>query len=239
MCVSARACAWDDAQRLVCCACKAQHGSPYNIYTSIYICNSAPGSEHRPLALDLRKVQRRPRRPPGALPVQLRRRLRRHVHRPGPARLLHPRRCRTFPGYAPLRQSYKVISYQPTTARPSRLLHLPRCRGVLRARLRSHTKRSGHPETETARFWYRSRHRVRGLRHTKGPARWQPQPQDAATPRDPPRGSRSRRMLSAQRQPPQASGALGSCSACCTLQPRSASLPSPSPLHPSPPVLGP
>ena len=60
----------------------------------------APGSEHVPLALDVRQVQRRRRldltasgRVPGALAVEAEGGVGRHVHQPGRAELLHPRRC--------------------------------------------------------------------------------------------------------------------------------------------------
>ena len=63
-------------------------------------------------------MQRRPRRPPGALPVQLRRRLRRHVHRPGPARLLHPRRCRVQQHIPGLRAAEAIAHSHQLLARP-------------------------------------------------------------------------------------------------------------------------
>ena len=75
------------------CVCSRVRAFAFSVCVSVQ--RLQPGGEHGPLALDLRRVQRRPRRAGRALPVQLGRRLRRHVHRPGPARLLHPRSCGT------------------------------------------------------------------------------------------------------------------------------------------------
>ena len=82
----------------------------------------APGSEHVPLALDVRQVQRRRRldltasgRVPGALAVEAEGGVGRHVHQPRRAELLHPRRCACVTN-----ASYRWALFHQASSKPQR-----------------------------------------------------------------------------------------------------------------------